>query len=111
VPTNPQISGAAGGHTLSYQHLERLGAVLLGGVAGMSGPGATLRPDLARNLLFADAASEALRSRIDAHIARSGMDAPEHEPDLADEPYRVRSIPQPPLELDLPRDGATAEQA
>ena len=103
APTNPQISGAAGGHTLSYQHLERLGAVLLGGVAGMSGPRLTLRPDLARNLLFADAASEALRSRIDAHIARSGIDAPEPEPDPADEPYPGRSIPRPPLELDLRR--------
>ena len=103
APTNPQISGAAGGHTLSYQHLERLGAVLLGGVAGMSGPRLTLRPDLARNLLFADAASEALRSRIDAHIARSGIDAPEPEPDPADEPYPWRSIPRPPLELDLRR--------
>jgi putative flavoprotein involved in K+ transport len=103
APTNPQISGGAGGHTLSYQHLERLGAVLLGGVAGMSGPRLTLRPDLARNLLFADAASEALRSRIDAHIARSGIDAPEPEPDPADEPYPWRSIPRLPLELDLRR--------
>ena len=69
----------------------------------MSGPRLTLRPDLARNLLFADAASEALRSRIDAHIARSGIDAPEPEPDPADEPYPWRSIPRPPLELDLRR--------
>jgi putative flavoprotein involved in K+ transport len=105
APTNPQISGAAGGHTLSYQHLERHGAVLLGGVAGMSGSRVTLRPDLARNLLFADAASEALRSRIDAHIARSGIDAPEPEPDPADEPYPARSILRPPLELDLRRAG------
>jgi len=105
APTNPQISGAAGGHTLSYQHLERLGAVLLGGVAGMSGSRVTLRPDLARNLLFADAASKALRSRIDAHIARSAIDAPEPGPDPADEPYPGRSIPRAPLELDLRRAG------
>jgi putative flavoprotein involved in K+ transport len=105
APTNPQISGAAGGHTLSYQHLERLGAVLLGGVAGMSGSRVTLRPDLARNLLFADAASAALRSRIDAHIARWGIDAPEPGADPADEPYPGRSIPRPPLELELRRAG------
>jgi putative flavoprotein involved in K+ transport len=104
---NPQISGAAGGHTLSYQHLERLGAVLLGGVAGMSGSRVGLRADLARNILFADATSAALRSRIDAHIARSGTDAPQPEADPADEPYPTRSIPQPPHELDLRRAGIT----
>ena len=100
---NPQISGAAGGHTLSYQHLERLGAVLLGGVAGMSGSRVRLRDDLARNIAFADAASAALRSRIDAHIARSGTDAPPPETDPADEPYPTRSIRQTPRELDLRR--------
>jgi putative flavoprotein involved in K+ transport len=99
---NPQISGAAGGHTLSYQQLERLGAVLLGGVAGMSGSRVQLRDDLARNIVFADAASAALRSRIDAHIARSKLDAPQPEADAADEPYPMRSIPQAPRELDLP---------
>jgi putative flavoprotein involved in K+ transport len=98
---NPQISGAAGGHTLSYQHLERLGAVLLGAVAGMSGSRVRLRDDLARNIAFADAASAALRSRIDAHIARSGADAPPPDADPADEPYPTRSIPQTPRELDL----------
>lgn len=98
---NPQISGAAGGHTLSYQHLERLGAVLLGGVAGVCGSRVRLRDDLARNIAFADAASAALRSRIDAHIARSGADALPPETDPADEPYPTRSIPQTPRELDL----------
>ena len=98
---NPQISGAAGGHTLSYQHLERLGAVLLGGVAGMSGSRVRLRGDLARNVVFADAASAELRSRIDAHIARSRVDAPPPDADPADEPYPMRSLPQTPRDLDL----------
>jgi putative flavoprotein involved in K+ transport len=98
---NPQISGVAGGHTLSYQHLERLGAVLLGGLAGISGWRLLLRDDLAGNIVFADAVSDQLRARIDAHIARSGTDAPAPEPDAADEPYRIRSIAQTPRELDL----------
>jgi putative flavoprotein involved in K+ transport len=102
---NAQISGAAGGHTLSYQHLERLGAVLLGGVADMSGSRVRLRDDLARNIVFADAASAALRSRIDAHIARSGADAPPADADPADEPYPMHSIPQTPGDLDLRRAG------
>ena len=99
--SNPQISGVAGGHTLSYQHLERLGAVLLGGVAGISGSRVRLRDDLARNIVFADAVSDALRSRMDAHIARSGADAPAPEEDPADEPYPPHALPRSPAELDL----------
>jgi putative flavoprotein involved in K+ transport len=98
---NPQISGGAGGHTLSYQHLERLGAVLLGGLAGISGSRLRLRDDLAANIVFADAVSDALRARIDAHIARAGTDAPPPDADPADEPYPMRSIPQTPRELDV----------
>jgi putative flavoprotein involved in K+ transport len=98
---NPQISGAAGGHTLSYQHLERLGAVLLGGLARISGTRLLLRDDLAANIVLADAVSDELRARIDAHIARSGADAPAPESDPADEPHRMRSLPRTPRELDL----------
>jgi putative flavoprotein involved in K+ transport len=98
---NPQISGVAGGHTLSYQHLERMGAVLLGGLAGISGSRLRLRDDLAGNIVFADAVSEALRDRIDAHIERSGADAPAPDADPADEPHPMRSIPRGPRELDL----------
>jgi putative flavoprotein involved in K+ transport len=98
---NPQISGAGGGHTLSYQHLERLGAVLLGGLAGISGSRLQLRDDLAGNIAFADAVSHALRARMDAHIARSGADAPPPHADRADEPNPMRSIPQTRRELNL----------
>jgi putative flavoprotein involved in K+ transport len=102
---NAQISGARGGHTLSYQHLESRGAVLLGGVADISGSRVMLRDDLARNIVYADQASAAVRSRIDAHIARSGADAPPPEADPADEPYPMRSIPTSPRELRLRRFG------
>lgn len=102
---NPQISGAAGGHTLSYQHLERHGAVLLGGLAGVAGSRLRLRDDLGVNIRFADAVSDLLRARIDAHIARSGANAPAQEVDPADEPYPIRSIPRTPSELDLRRAG------
>jgi putative flavoprotein involved in K+ transport len=108
VAPNPQTSGAAGGHTLSYQHLERLGAVLLGGVAGISGSRMTLHDDLARNIVYADEVSAAVRSRIDAHIACSGADAPPPDADPADEPYPMRSIPEAPRELRLRRSGVAA---
>jgi putative flavoprotein involved in K+ transport len=102
---NAQISGAGGGHTLSYQRLERLGAVLLGGVADISGSLVTLHDNLARNIVYADQASAAVRSRIDAHIARSGADAPPPDADPADEPYPIGSIPATPCELRLRRSG------
>jgi putative flavoprotein involved in K+ transport len=102
---NAQISGAAGGHSLSYQHLERMGAVLLGGVADVSGWRVRLRDDLARNIVFADAASAALRARMDTHIARSEADAPPADADPADEPYPTHAIPQTRRDLDLRRAG------
>ncbi len=102
---NAQISGVGGGHTLSYQRLEGLGAVLLGGVADVSGSLVTLHDNLARNIVYADQASAAVRSRIDAHIARSGADAPPPDADPADEPYPMRSIPATPRELRLRRSG------
>jgi putative flavoprotein involved in K+ transport len=67
----------------------------------MSGSHVRLRGDLAGNIVFADAASAALRSRIDAHIARSRVDAPPPDADPADEPYPMRSIPQTPRGLYL----------
>lgn len=104
---NPQISGVAGGHTLSYQRLERSGAVLLGGVDAISGSRVRLRDDLARNIVFADAVSDSLRERMDAHIARSAADAPPPEPDAADEPYPLHRLPQSPRELNLREAGIT----
>jgi putative flavoprotein involved in K+ transport len=58
-----------------------------------------------RNIVYADQASAAVRSRIDAHIARSGADAPPPEADPADERYPLRSIAATPRELRLPRCG------
>jgi putative flavoprotein involved in K+ transport len=100
---SPQISGAAGGHTLSYQHLRRMGAVLLGGLADVSGERVAFRDNLVHNIRFADAASTAFRSRIDAHIARVGADAPDAEPDAADEPWPERVTPSSPRRLNLRR--------
>lgn len=103
----PQISGARGGYTLSYQHLERRGARLLGGLADVSGSRVRFRDDLAFNLRFADAASAALRSRIDGYILRSGSEAPPADLDPADVPYATRDLPEALGELDLRRAGVT----
>jgi putative flavoprotein involved in K+ transport len=68
----------------------------------------TLHDDLARNIVYADEVSAAVRSRIDAHIACSGADAPPPDADPADEPYPMRSIPEAPRELRLRRSGVAA---
>ena len=67
---SPQISGAARGHTLSYQHLRRLGAVLLGGVSDVAGERVAFHDDLARNIAFADAAAMAA-AILKARVARA----------------------------------------
>ena len=79
--------------------------MLLGGVQGVSGSRVRLREDLARNIVFADAASARVRVRIDAHIARAGLEAPAPEGDPADACYPIRSLPRAPRELDLRRAG------
>jgi putative flavoprotein involved in K+ transport len=101
----PQISGARGGYTLSYQLLARRGALLLGGMEGVAGSRIRFRDNLAFNLGFADEASARLRRRIDAYIARSGREAAAPDVDPADEPHDPGAIPQAPLELDLRRAG------
>jgi len=61
TPRQPQVSGTRGGHTVSYQALERRGATLLGRLAGVAGHRVALGDDLAANVAHADAASAELR--------------------------------------------------
>ncbi len=60
--TPPQISGAGGGRTLSYQHLASRGATLLGRAAGWDGRRLALAPDLGENVRFADEVSTFFRA-------------------------------------------------
>ncbi len=97
----PQISGAAGGRTVSYQQLARLGVTLLGRAAGWDGRRLELTQDVGANVRFADEVSSFFRAGWDDYAARAGLELDAAEADPADEPsprlYRLRG----PRSLDL----------
>jgi putative flavoprotein involved in K+ transport len=87
----PQISGADGGRTLSYQHLARRGATLLGRVVGVDGRGVELDPDVGGNVRFADDASRMFKAACDkqpAAVESNSVSDPADEPD--ERLYRLR---------------------
>lgn len=77
----PQVSGVAGGRTVSFQSLARDGVTLLGRLQKINGYNLELRPDLRASIAFADVRSASFKEAIDAFITRSGMMAPLPEPD------------------------------
>ena len=100
--TPPQISGAAGGRTVSYQQLARSGATLLGHATGFDGRLVHLAPDLGANVRFADEASAAVRSRWDKRAAATSRAIePAGELDPADEPAEDLYESTGPTSLDL----------
>lgn len=100
-PRQPQISGVGGGHTISYQALERRGAMLLGRLRDVNGHRLRFDDDLAANAAFADETSAEIRRRIDTYIAGLGIAIGPGEPDPADEPYAPAALPTGPAELDV----------
>jgi putative flavoprotein involved in K+ transport len=100
--TPPQVSGAGGGRTLSYQHPARRGATLLGRALGWDGRRLELAPDLGENVRFADEASAFFRAAWErrAQVSSRTLGAGAR-PEPADEPapslHRVRG----PESLDL----------
>lgn len=99
----PQISGAGGGRTVSYQQLSRDGATLLGRAVDCDGRRLRLAPDLGANVRYADEVSNRFRSAWDRRPAVSAEVSA--EPDAADEPaadlYRLSG----PERLDLATAG------
>ena len=88
----PQVSGTRGGHAVSLQQLAREGVIMLGGMKGATGDVVTLEDNLRENYDQADAASLALKTRIDEYIAKNGIDAPPAEEDPVEDPTRT-SLP------------------
>lgn len=82
----PQVSGTAGGHTVSLQSLARDGATLLGRVVAVEGTTLAVGDDLRANIAFADDKARAFKAEIDAHVARAGIRAPPPEPDPGEPP-------------------------
>ena len=82
----------AGGRTISLQRLARAGAELAGRLAAADGTRVRFTGDPAEHAAFADADADARRAQIDAWIARTGADAPAHEPDPAEVPLRPGEV-------------------
>src|SRR6516225_284860 len=78
---HPMLSGARGGHTLSYQQLARDGVRLLGRLVGTEGRSLRFGPELPRNIQHADQAAEQFRRMVDEYVARAGIAAPPPDAD------------------------------
>jgi putative flavoprotein involved in K+ transport len=106
--TPPQISGAAGGRTISYQGLARRGATLLGRAVGWDGRRVELAPDLGENVRFADDAAAFFRAAWAkrAELIGRGPDAAA-DSDPGDEPARHLHNVRGPALLDLSRAGVS----
>ena len=81
----PLISGTDDGHSLSLQSLARLGVELLGRLDGGEGEELRFGDNVAEHARFADEGAAALLRGVDAHIERTGIEAPpaELEPSCA----------------------------
>jgi putative flavoprotein involved in K+ transport len=102
----PQLSGAAGGRTVSYQRLANRGATLLGRTVGWDGRRLELAPDLGANVWFADESSRMFRAAWDRRAARSsGKLEPAGDLEPADEPADDLYDLDGPTTLDLTAAG------
>jgi putative flavoprotein involved in K+ transport len=92
IPGRP-LTGAL--HTISLQSLSAQGAVLLGRLIAVNNGILHFDSDAAENVRFADEASASIRREIDEYIERSGIHAPQAEPDPAEEV--AVHLPDPPI--------------
>jgi putative flavoprotein involved in K+ transport len=83
---HPMLSGARGGHTVSYQQLARDGVRLLGRLADIDGERLRFGPELPSNIEYADRSAAQFRHLVDDYVARTGSTAPEPDPDPAERP-------------------------
>jgi putative flavoprotein involved in K+ transport len=85
---HPMLSGARGGHTLSYQQLARDGVRLFGRLADIDIDGDRLRfgPELAGNIEYADRRAAQFRRMVDDYVTRTAIPAPEPDTDPAERP-------------------------
>jgi putative flavoprotein involved in K+ transport len=80
------LSGAHGGHTVSYQQLARDGVRLLGRLTGAEAGTLRFGPDLPGNVQYADAGAARFRRIVDDYVARTGTVAAEPDIDPAERP-------------------------
>jgi putative flavoprotein involved in K+ transport len=83
---HPMLSGAHGGHTVSYQQLARDGVRLLGRLAGAGEGKLRFGPDLPGNVQYADAGAARFRRMVDDYVTRAGIVAADPDTDPAERP-------------------------
>ena len=83
---HPMLSGAHGGHTISYQQLARDGVRLLGRFVGADGQLLRFGPDLPQNIQYADQRAAQFRRKVDEYVARAGIVVPPPGTDPAERP-------------------------
>jgi putative flavoprotein involved in K+ transport len=96
----PQMSGAGGGRTISYQYLAARGATLLGRALGCDGGRIALARDLGANVSFADDSSRIARAAWDRH-ASTPLPPRRDVGDVADVPVEGLHRLSGPAVLDL----------
>lgn len=94
-----------GTEDLDLHRLHRHGVTVTGRLLGVAGSRLVFGDHLARDLAEADANAVRLRTMVDEHVARSGLQAPE-------EPWAVPDVPawacDAPSDLDLAEGGIRA---
>jgi putative flavoprotein involved in K+ transport len=106
--TQPQISGTHGGHTVSLQSLEKMGAILLGRYQGYRVNKFHFENNLVEHIMFADQVSAKFRNMVDDFIDKQGIDAPPPEVDEADRADPKPEDRQAPAALDPAKVGITS---
>jgi len=96
---HPMLSGAHGGHTVSYQQLARDGVRLLGRLAAAEDGKLRFGPDLPGNMQYADAGAARFRRMVDDYVARAGIVAAQPDTDPAERP--VPGLARSPESLDI----------
>jgi putative flavoprotein involved in K+ transport len=83
---HPMLSGARGGHTMSYQQMARDGVRLLGRLVDVDEDRLRFGPNLPENIEYADRRAAGFRRAVDEYVARVGIKAPEPDMDPAERP-------------------------
>lgn len=95
---------ASGGRSLGLPALARLGVTLLGRFGSADGETVGFEGSPAANVAFGDQVATRLRTVVDAHIDRRGIDAAPAEPDSGAGPVELVAT----TELDLAAAGVTS---
>jgi putative flavoprotein involved in K+ transport len=97
--SHPMLSGARGGHTMSYQQLARDGVRLLGQLADVDGERLGFGAELPGHIEYADRRAAEFRRMVDDYVAGAGIAAPEPDTDPAERSQPGSGTPPETLSL------------